>query len=571
MLASLLLGALPMVAVAAMAPATESARPQAPAANAAAVKIDVTGVEAIFLDFMDAVGALGVIDSGLMASFRGRDRDSWQSVVRDKRAALTRGLSSLESAQLADADEAVLAAIRKSLESVGEEGVTVDGKETPCGDAQRRDLAFDTLRAALVGCFREIGNALAFEDREVDRGSALQLLHEIEEPARRKALFNAFVPLWSALNGRNEVDSPYRRMIAMAAAHARERGSEVDAAARALGVSTADIERWLVQILEEWRRSSGPEMVEPWDFRYVIGEANRLLAPRIPATALVPVNQRYYADLGADLGGLGVLYDLAPRADKSPLAYTDFLSRGRRVDGEWRPTVARVVGTYPFGGLFSLNELVHENGHAVHISAIRNRPAYTDWPDTLFVEAFADVPSWSVYEPAWQRQYLGAEVPEAVSLRALFGSVMLDVAWSLFEIRMLRDPASDPNAVWTDITSHYLRIVPHPELSWWAMRVQLVSDPGYMVNYGLGAVLTAEIRRRLAEAIGPYDAGNRDWYPWLSEQLLVFGSERDTRTLMHSLLGRPVSPDALISQIRRLRPIYGASQGASSRPGTTAR
>ena len=60
-----------------------------------------------------------------------------------------------------------------------------------------------------------------------------------------------------------------------------------------------------------------------------------------------------------------------------------------------------------------------------------------DWPDTLFTEAFADVPSWSVHEPAWQRRYLGAEVAEAVSLRALFSDVMLDVAWSLFEMRML--------------------------------------------------------------------------------------------------------------------------------------
>ncbi len=188
-----------------------------------------------------------------------------------------------------------------------------------------------------------------------------------------------------------------------------------------------------------------------------------------------------------------------------------------------------MVGSYPTGGLFSLNELVHENGHAVHVSAIHTRPAYMDWPDTLFTEAFADVPSWSVHEPAWQRRYLGVEVPEAASLRALFGNVMLDVAWSLFEMRMLRDPGADPNAVWTDITSRYLRIVPHPELPWWAMRVQLASDPGYMVNYGLGAVLTAEMRARTSEAIGPFDAGNPAWYGWLSERLLRFGSERDTR------------------------------------------
>jgi hypothetical protein len=212
-----------------------------------------------------------------------------------------------------------------------------------------------------------------------------------------------------------------------------------------------------------------------------------------------------------------------------------------------------VVGRYEDGGLSALNELVHENGHAVHISAIRNRPAFTDWTDTIFTEAFADVPSWSVYEPAWQRKYLGTELPEAMSLRALYGAVMLDVAWSLFEIRMLRDPASDPNAVWTDITSQYLHIVPHPEVPWWAVRVQLVSRPGYMVNYGLGAVLTAEIRKRTSEAIGEFDAGNARWYVWSSEQMLRYGSERSAKALMQSLLGRPPSPEAVLSQIRRIK------------------
>jgi len=71
----------------------------------------------------------------------------------------------------------------------------------------------------------------------------------------------------------------------------------------------------------------------------------------------------------------------------------------------------------------------------------------------------------------------------------------------------------------------------------------------------LGAVLTAEMRRRVIEAIGPFDAGNVAWYGWLSERVLAYGSERDTRTLMQALLGRPVSPEAVLEQIRRIRPI----------------
>jgi len=510
--------------------------------------------EALFLEFLDASNAVDYIHSGMVADYEGRDLASWDTQRIERHKALIASIAVIDERKLERADIAALAAIRVTLADYGDPSPAVANAPDshPCKDAGDKSLDYDALSEALSSCYREIGNQLKFEDKTVDRGSALGLLGDIEEPARRKALFDAFIPLWTALNGNDEPDSPYRRLIGLASKEAATNGSGVEAAARAIGVSVKDVERWLIQILDAWRKASPPDMVEPWDYRYAIGEANRRIAPSFPDTEIVAVDHRFYMDLGADVEKLGIVYDIDDRLDKSPLAYTDFLRRGRYVNGAWQPTVARIVGRYRSGGLSSLNELVHENGHAVHISAIRNRPAFTDWPDTLFTEAFADVPSWGVYEPAWQKKYLGTELPAAMSLRALYGSVMLDVAWALFEIRMLRDPAGDPNAVWTDITSTYLHIAPHPEVPWWAVRVQLVSNPGYMVNYGLGAVLTAEIRKATAKAIGSFDGGNPKWYGWSSEKLLVFGSERSTRDLMQSLLGRPPSPRALLEQIRRL-------------------
>src|SRR6516164_5137644 len=294
------------------------------------------------------------------------------------------------------------------------------------------------------------------------------------------------------------------------------------------------------------------------------GKADRLLGTYIPRESLLPINQRYYRDLGADLEEMGTFYDLYPRPEKAALAYTEFVTHGRMVNGVWRPTVARVSAPYERGGLFILNELVHENGHVVNITAIRNRPAFVDWPSDLFAEAFADVPAWNTYEPVWQRRYLGHEAPEQLSLRALYSVVVLDVAWSLFELRMFRAPLTDPNALWTEITSRYLHIVPHPELSWWAVRVQLADLPGYMVNYGLGAILTAEMRQHISEALGAFDTGDSRWYGWLSEHLLRYGSERDTRTLMQNFLGHPVSPQALLEQIHRLKPVTLEATGDHS-------
>ena len=511
-------------------------------------------VERLYADVSDANTILGTIDSGLLSTYQGKNRAAWQQFYRTKHAKLSKELESLPASGLSDRDTRAIAAMRKQMKAFTGGGALFR-PAAKCQDAARKDIPYPDLKSALVACFVEIGNSLSFEGGKINRVSALDLLHETSDPGRRRAVFFAFVPLWQAINGNNEPDSPYRRMIAGAAAQAAKGGSEIDNAARDVGIDCDEVERWLVQILDAWRESSGDAMVEPWDFRFQAGEADRLLAAYIPRESLQPINQRFYRDLGADLEHMGTLYDLSPRPEKAALAYTEFVTHGRMVNGVWRPTVARVSAPYERGGLFVLNELAHENGHVVNITAIRNRPAFVDWPSDLFAEAFADVPSWSIYEPVWQQRYLGHAAPEQLSLRALYSAVVLDVAWSLFELRMFRAPLSNPNALWTEITSRYLHIVPHPELSWWAVRVQLADIPGYMVNYGLGAILTAEMRQHISEALGTFDTGDSRWYGWLSEHLLRYGSERDTRTLMQNFLGRPVSPQGLLEQIHRLKPV----------------
>ncbi len=514
----------------------------------------VAAVENVYADLNDASSVIATIDSGFVSSYRGKDRAAWEQVYREKRKEFSERLAKLPAQGLSENDTKALAAMRTQFAALSETVKAPLSAEGKCQDAGRKDADYAALHQALLVCFTEKANNLEFEGGKINRQSALGLLHQIEEPERRKAVFMALSPLWRAINGNDEPDSPYRRMIAMAAAGGGKRGSEIDAAARDAGVNPAEVERWLEQILDAWRVAGPDQPIEPWNFSYQGAEADRSLATAIPRESLLPVNKRFYRDLGADLEQLGTLYDLDPRHGKAPLSYSDIVIHGRMVDGTWRPTIARVSASYTEGGLSALNELVHENGHVVNFTAIRNRPAYLDWPGDLLGEAFADVPSWSTYEPVWQRRYLGRETSEQVSLRALYSSVVLDVAWALFEVRMLRAPGTDPNLLWSEITSHYLHIVPHPELSWWALREQLVDIPGYMVNYGLGAVLTADMRQHIREALGPFDTGDPQWYPWLGEHLLRYGSERDSRTLLQDFLGRPVSPQALLDQIHRLAP-----------------
>jgi hypothetical protein len=534
---TLLMSALALVGAA----STQSASPPA----------SINRIESAYADFNDASGAISLIESGLRDRYQGKTHSEWVRLQQQARDKVKSGLTALAGRNLQPIDRRAIGIMRETLADADESGsLAPSGK---CEDAQRKDIEYAAMREALYACFGALSNSLDFEGAKVTRIGAFDLLTRMDEPERRKQLFLQFMPLWQSINGKNERDSPYRRVVAMAAERGRTEGTAIDAAAKTVGASTTEVENWLVQILDAWRKADDGQPMEPWDYRYRGGATERELGDAIARESLQPINEKFYRDLGAPLGAWNVIYDLDPRPGKAPLAYTDYVKRGRTRDGQWDPTITRVSGNYAHGGLGLINELVHENGHVVHMMALRTRPAFMDLGDPLFYEAFADVPSWSTHEPAWQQKYLGRSSAETSSLRALYSSVMLDVAWALFELRMLRDPAQDPNVVWTEITHRYLNVIPHPELSWWLVRVQLVHLPGYMVNYGLGAVVTADIRQRITTQLGPFDTGDERWFPWLSQNLLSSGQTHETAELLRGFLGRPVSPQALLTEIRRMR------------------
>ena len=139
---------------------------------------------------------------------------------------------------------------------------------------------------------RRVVEPLDFEGEKVTRVGAFDLLTRMDEPERRKKLFLQFVPLWQSINGKSERDSPYRRVIAMAAERGRTEGTEIDAAAKTVGASTAEVENWLVQILDAWRKASDGKPMEPWDYRYRGGATERELGETIAREALQPINER---------------------------------------------------------------------------------------------------------------------------------------------------------------------------------------------------------------------------------------------------------------------------------------
>ena len=209
-----------------------------------------------------------------------------------------------------------------------------------CSDARATANTLTKLSAALEQCFREQGNHLRVGSQEMDRGTALQRLHVERDAEQRRAIFHSFLPLWDNIHQAGDRASPYPRLIAMAAEKASKEGQPIDVAAKALGVPPAELELWLIRLLEAWRATLPAEPVEPWDYRYANSSANRLLDTAAPADQLLPVTKRYFQALGADLNTLEVQFELEPAPDKSPLAYTDFRRRGGETPQGWQRQIS---------------------------------------------------------------------------------------------------------------------------------------------------------------------------------------------------------------------------------------
>lgn len=412
-----------------------------------------------------------------------------------------------------------------------------------CGYNPRGLADTDSLESRLYDCYGVATRDVMVDGERFDRLTVFGLLAVTGDAAKRRRLFLGLDRVWRSVNGADDSASPWRELLRR---RARAWGTGPTPFARRvseLGFIPDSVEQWLVGLLEAWRATLPDSTLEPWDLYYAMGAASRRLSPRIPRDSLRPVSERFYRDLGADPALLHVHFDLEPRAGKDPVAFTTF---GARSGEPW------VFASYAVGGFDNLGELLHETGHAIHIAGIRTRPAFSDWPDAdLFTEAIADLADAEAYVGRWQARYLGDSAPPGENRRAAYFGVMMDACWSLFEARMQRDPSLDPNAVWAELTSRYLRVVPHPELSWWAMRGQLIDVPGYLVNYALGAFIAADVRARIRQLHGPFTLGDSTWYGFVRERIYRFGLERSSQRVLEDFLGRPVSAEALLSDLQR--------------------
>ncbi len=470
----------------------------------------------------------------------------------DRRQAFGRALSTFDDGDLSDEEQRGLACIRSALASLDEyepaEETSGDGPDDT-GTAESPVIA--ALRRATFDAYGEAAAAIAFDGETIDRLTAFSRLATAEDPAERRALFEAMAPVWRAVDGDGGITSPYPRLVAASAERWARDGSTIEANAAVLGIEPGAFEPMLHAILADGRRILAEAAdvppggrVEPWDYRFVVGAAERRLRAAVPLERLRPINDDHVRALGADPDALAIAYEIVPRAGR-PLIPVAFTTGGR--PGPW------VFATYREGGLGNLAELLHESGHAIHYAAIRTRPAFVEPPgeDAAFFEAIGELLGWDVQEPAFQARHLGLSVEPHLAALDRYGGVLLDACWALFEIELHRAPGRRPNVVWSEVVADGLGIEPHPEWSWWAVRGQLIDGPGYLANYVLAAIAAAALRARIRELRGDWSTGDAGWYGFVSERLLRFGGSRPPAELIRDVLGGPLTVGPVLDDLRR--------------------
>jgi hypothetical protein len=67
----------------------------------------------------------------------------------------------------------------------------------------------------------------------------------------------------------------------------------------------------------------------------------------------------------------------------------------------------------------------------------------------------------------------------------------------------------------------------------------------------LGAFIAADLRARITAVRGDAIRGDSTWYGFVRERIYRFGLERSSLEVMEGFLGRPISADALLADLRR--------------------
>ena len=197
--------------------------PRATTPTPARAVVALASAESTFALARDARDRYDVtVASGRSAAEDGATLDQLAARANETRDRLDRVLAAVDSSALAGADVRALTEMRRvalrdllAITATNAGAAVVPSTGPDCSADTTGGI--DSLRARIYACYGWAQSHVPFGADTLDRLTILGTIGSTDDVARRRALFLALAPVWRSMNGGNEPDSPYRRLIAMEA------------------------------------------------------------------------------------------------------------------------------------------------------------------------------------------------------------------------------------------------------------------------------------------------------------------------------------------------------------------
>lgn len=413
------------------------------------------------------------------------------------------------------------------------------------------------------------------DDKKLSENEILEILKTETHPTRRKKIWEASKEVGEALAPQILQLVDLRNEAARAMGYA-------DYFQMSLELQEVD-SRWLKQIFDEAAAKADKaysavidEIEEkqsalygvpknelgPWAWTDPFGQEDPLdrtdLDALVAGVDISAASRSFYEKMGLDVQPILDRSDMHERPGKNQHAFCLNIDRENDVR-----TLNNVQSTIKW-----METVLHELGHAVYDLGFDKKLPWLlrEPPHTMPTEAMALLAGRQAYRYEALKELVGHSEPKKLLLkkadqilqRSLQRRQLIFSRWALvmtfFESELYRDPKQDLNRLWWSTIEKYQKIrmpTGREGQSDWAAKVHIGLSPVYYFSYLLGEMFASVIEETLFQQTGSRDLTSEKAGLFLQQKLFSPGNTMSWSQLVEHVSGKPLSPEAWITQFAR--------------------